>query len=167
VTATPITIADYDPKWAELFEVERAAIVGELGATALRVEHIGSTSVPQLAAKPIIDILLVLPVIPADPAVIATLGRLGYSHHGEYGIAQRAYFKKGEPRSHHIHAFAPGDANIKRHLLFRDFLRLHPVDAERYLALKRGLAASGLAGNSYADAKSTFVNEIVKRARSL
>jgi GrpB-like predicted nucleotidyltransferase (UPF0157 family) len=161
----PITIVDHDPDWVRRFEVERAAIVAELGASALRVEHIGSTAVPELAAKPIVDMLLVLPVIPADPSVVAALQQLGYAHHGEHGISQRAYFTKGEPRTHHIHAFAPGDANIERHLLFRDYLRRHPDDAERYVAVKRGLAESGLSGNAYADAKSAFVAEIVARAR--
>jgi len=157
------TLADYDAAWPERFAAERAAIVAELGPSALRIEHIGSTAVPRLAAKPIIDILLVLSAVPADPGIVTGLRRLGYRDHGEHGISGRAYFTKGEPRTHHLHAFAVGDPHIERYLRFRDGLRADPVAAERYAALKRGLAASGLTGNAYAEAKSWFVDAVVTR----
>jgi GrpB-like predicted nucleotidyltransferase (UPF0157 family) len=134
-----IEIFPYDENWPAQFEKEATVVRQALGANFVAVHHIGSTSVPGLAAKPIIDMLGVVHDITQIDAV--ALDRLGYENRGELGIAFRRFFQKGVPRrTHHLHIWEEGNPDIDRHLLFRDYLRSRPDDVKRYENLKRELA---------------------------
>lgn len=138
-----VVISDYDPAWPEEFRREAAAIARILGDNLTAIHHIGSTAVPGLAAKPIIDIMPVVRSLGAVDGSRAALESLGYEYLGEFGIPGRRYMRKGgDERTHQVHVFAQGDTvNITRHLAFRDFLRAHPDVCAEYAALKRELAA--------------------------
>lgn len=138
-----VVISDYDPAWPEEFRREAAAVARILGDNLTAIHHIGSTAVPGLAAKPIIDIMPVVRSLGAVDGSRAALESLGYEYLGEFGIPGRRYMRKGgDERTHQVHVFAQGDTvNITRHLAFRDFLRAHPDVCAEYAALKRELAA--------------------------
>ncbi|MBY0280770.1 MAG: GNAT family N-acetyltransferase [Alphaproteobacteria bacterium] len=124
-----------------MFEEEASKIQGALGANCIAVHHIGSTSVPGLAAKPIIDILPIVKDIMCVDAVNEKMAALGYEIKGEYGITFRRFFYKGEPiRTHHVHVFEEGSPEIERHLKFRDWMCTHPEDLNTYANLKQELA---------------------------
>ncbi len=163
----PIIIEAYNPEWSTAFEQEREKIAYALRDLRVQLEHIGSTSVPGLAAKPIIDILIV--VENADDAVraISPLVILQYDCRGEAGIAGRIFFGKGEPRTHHLHLYtSPHNPERERHLLFRDYLRAHRDAVQQYAVLKYGLAEKFRDDrDAYTEAKSDFIRGIVDRAR--
>lgn len=161
-----IEIAEYDPRWPALYEEERARVAAALGALIASIEHIGSTSVPGLSAKSIIDLLVTMPRLgPVDPYVEA-LGSLGYTYFPVLGNAERYTFGKGDPHTHHLHIVQHGSEEHLRPLAFRDYLRTHPDDARRYATLKRELAARFPGDRSaYLQGKTAFVREIDARAR--
>ena len=131
-----IAVVPYDEKWPQLFEAESLLIKTVLGGVAENVHHIGSTSVPGLSAKPVIDILLEVSDISALDNSAMT--RVGYIARGENGITGRQYFiKGGDRRSHQVHAFAVGDIQVLRHLAFRDYLIKNKDIAEEYADIKR------------------------------
>jgi GrpB-like predicted nucleotidyltransferase (UPF0157 family) len=155
-----------DPAWPERFATERAALLQALGDAALDALHVGSTAIPGILAKPVIDLILLLREVPATPAVQQAMAEMGYLHRGEFGIPGRAYFTKPAtpPRTHNVHAYAPGHAEVERHLRFRDHLRRHPDQALRYQELKLRLVALHPDDvEAYAMAKTAFVAEIVAR----
>ncbi len=128
----------------------------------------GSTSVPGLIAKPVIDICIGLqePPPPGE-AIIVALADLGYEHRGEHGIPGRHFFRKGAPRSHHLHVVLHGNDFWVRHLLFRDYLRAHPDEAEAYADLKRLLAIRHAGDREmYTDSKGPFIAGVLERARA-
>ncbi len=136
-----IDVVDYDPRWPELFESEAEGIKQALGSNCIEIHHIGSTSIPGLRAKPIIDILPVVRNIQEVDKAIRAMEALGYEAKGEYGMAFRRYFQKGgNVRTHHVHVYQEGDPEISRYLKFRDWMRSHPSDAESYAKLKVELA---------------------------
>jgi GrpB-like predicted nucleotidyltransferase (UPF0157 family) len=160
-----ITIAEYDARWPGRSERERERIVGALADVAVRVEHIGSTAVPGLAAKPIIDILVTV-ADPDDDSVFApALARAGY----ELRVRERGHrmFRPPE-RDVHVHVSADDDPEVERYLAFRDRLRASPRDRAAYERLKRKLALRGGWDdmNHYALAKSTLIEAIIARADS-
>ena len=139
-----VIVTSYDPAWAAAFEAIRAELAAALGALALRIEHVGSTSVPGLAAKPIIDIDVVIADGAALPAVIDALAAIGYIHEGDLGIPDREAFRydtKPHLQMHHLYVCPADSAELQRHLRFRDFLRSHPEAAQRYGDVKRQAAA--------------------------
>lgn len=147
-------VVPYDPRWASGFAVEAAAVRNAVGPTQTGLEHIGSTAVPGLPAKPIIDMLGIAASLDAIDA--SSLAKLGFTALGEYGIEGRRYFRKEAPngaRTHHLHIFAAGHPDIERHLAFRDYLRAHPPVAADYAALKADLAGR----DDYQQAKAAFV----------
>jgi GrpB-like predicted nucleotidyltransferase (UPF0157 family) len=156
-------IQDYDSSWPIAFSKLATRVKSALGSLAVTIEHIGSTSVPDLAAKPIIDLDVVL-ASPTDlPEAIRLLGRIGYIHEGDLGIAGREAFcsPAGEP-SHHLYVLSAGATELRRHLAFRDALRADNDLRDRYAALKRSLAhAHKDDRDSYTEAKSAFINSIV------
>jgi GrpB-like predicted nucleotidyltransferase (UPF0157 family) len=158
-----VFIQDYDPSWPVTFSRLAAGVKGILGGLIVAVEHIGSTSVPGLAAKPIIDLDVVLSS-PADlPEAIRLLDRIGYVHEGDLGVAGREAFRPppGEPR-HHLYVLIEGATELRRHLAFRDALRADEGLRHRYAALKRSLAKAHKDERSaYTEAKSAFINSIV------
>jgi GrpB-like predicted nucleotidyltransferase (UPF0157 family) len=157
----PIVIADYDPAWPEAFERERAAIESALGdaiPSVVAIEHFGSTAVAGLAAKPVIDIMIGVQDVAAGVPCITPLVDLGYQCMGESGIPGRIFFRKGQPRSHHVHVLPFGGQSWNRHLAFRDLLRQRPDLAEKYARTKRELAAShGADRMAYTEAKTPFI----------
>ena len=164
----PVIIVDYDSRWPDLFEELRAPVVAALGDLVVIVEHVGSTAVPGLAAKPIIDMDVVVPSIAEVPEAIARLATLGYVHRGDLGIAGREAFisPAGKPR-HHLYLCARGSDELRRHRSFRDYLLTHADEARAYEALKKD-AALRFANDraAYMEAKTGFVEAALRRASS-
>ena len=160
-----IVISAYDPEWAIQYDREQLAIMQALGPYVAQIEHVGSTSVPGLAAKPIIDIGIDLNTYPLPHEAIEAMEALGYTHRGELGIPGSHYFVKGTPRTHHVHSYSPGNPEWEAHVLFRDYLRAHPEAARQYEQLKRDLAARHTDVNAYAEDKTDFVKATLARAR--
>jgi GrpB-like predicted nucleotidyltransferase (UPF0157 family) len=160
-----IVLVDHDPRWLSAAAEECARIASACGPTLLRVEHIGSTSVPGLIAKPILDLMPVLRAYEDGFACVAPMRALGYWYAGDHGIPGRHLFVKGSPRTHHAHMLVEGSKEATRHAAVRDTLRTHPDLAARYAALKSDLAARfGDNRTGYADAKSTLMRETFDRA---
>ena len=133
-----IEVIDYDPTWAIDFEQEKALLLRVMGETATNVEHIGSTAVVGLSAKPIIDILVEVKSLTALDQRSKKLETLGYQVKGENGISGRRYFQKGGvQRTHHVHAFLSGDANLIRHRAFKEYLIAHPKALDAYARIKK------------------------------
>jgi len=161
----PITIAEYDPAWPALYAREEARIRSILGDRVVEIHHTGSTSVPGLAAKPIIDITLVVPDSSDEPAYVPDMEAAGY----RLNIREPDWFEhrvfKGPDTNVNLHVFSPGCQEIDRVVGFRDWLRTHPEDKELYEATKRDLASRTWAYvQNYADAKTDVVEAIVARA---
>jgi GrpB-like predicted nucleotidyltransferase (UPF0157 family) len=163
-----IEIVEYDEAWPHVFEIERERIRGALGAIAVRIEHNGSTAVPGLAAKPIIDVQVsVAPLHPLDRYASA-LERLGYVHVPHVDDAFAPFFHRpaGWPHTHHVHVVEAGSEEERRTLAFRDYLRANTAAAREYEGLKRALArqfvgADASAREAYATAKSGFIEKAI------
>lgn len=162
-----ITISKYDPSWGEKFRLESPKLAKIFGDQAVGIFHIGSTSVPGLAAKPIIDILVRVKDIQRVDDFNAAMIELGYEPKGEYGMPGRRYFKKGDEEHHtfHVHAFQVGNPEIARHLNFCAYLRAHPQDAKRYAELKTELARQFPHDiEQYTNGKDAFIQDIDSKA---
>ena len=167
-----ITIVPYDSEWPARFAAEAVVIRQTLGDAALRIEHVGSTSVPGLAAKPVIDIQVSVPSLEPLSHHLVPLGRAGYTHVplGAFDLVYPFFQKPDEwPSTHHIHLCVVGSEEERNHLAFRDYLRTHPVVAGEYVELKRELAAvhHGMTLESrerYSLAKPAFVTSVLERA---
>jgi GrpB-like predicted nucleotidyltransferase (UPF0157 family) len=162
----PITIADYDPAWTERFEILRSRIGAVLGPLVAEIGHVGSTAIPGLAAKPIIDIDVLLCSEGDLQFAIERLATIGYDHQGNLGIPGREAFRA--PTSefpHHLYVCSSGSREYDRHITFRDHLRSHPEDARAYEHLKRSLAERfGSDRDAYTLAKTDFIEAILRRA---
>jgi GrpB-like predicted nucleotidyltransferase (UPF0157 family) len=161
----PITLAGYNPQWPALFTREATRIRAVLGDAAVRVEHVGSTSVPGLAAKPIIDILLAVPDSADEQAYAPALEAAGYV----LRIREPDWFEHrlftGPDTTINLHVFTIGAAEIDRMLLFRDWLRANEADRAAYLQVKRDLARRTWRHvQNYADSKTAIVQQIMARA---
>jgi len=160
-----VALADYSPAWPRLFEAERGRLEAALGGAAMAIEHIGSTAVPGLPAKPIIDIAAAVASLETVGALVAPLERLGYRYLGEYGLPGRHFFEKGAPVTHHVHVVEVAGEHWKVWKLFRDYLRGHPQEAGQYAGFKRELARKYAADrDAYTRSKSEFVGSILKKA---
>jgi GrpB-like predicted nucleotidyltransferase (UPF0157 family) len=160
-----ITLADYDPAWPRLYSREASRIRTALGRSAMLVEHAGSTSVPGLAAKPIIDIVLAVPDSADEAAYVPALEAAGYGLWSREPDWFEHRMFKGPDTDIHLHVFTAGATEIDRMLLFRDWLRVNETDRAAYLAAKRDLAKrSWRHVQHYADAKTAIVEEILARA---
>ena len=161
----PICILDHDPGWPALFRALAERVRTALGGAVIAVEHVGSTAVPGLAAKPVVDLDVV--VLPRNVQLaIARLASLGYAHEGNRGVAGREAFRwpAGEAR-HHLYLCAPDSPALRDHLLFRDYLRAHPETARAYAELKRELVLRNADDRmAYQAAKSGFVKAVTRRA---
>jgi GrpB-like predicted nucleotidyltransferase (UPF0157 family) len=161
----PITLADYDPGWPLLFAREVAPIRAALGDRAVQVEHVGSTSVPGLAAKPIIDILLAVPDSADEQSYVPALEAAGYVLRAREPDWFEHRLFKGPDTDINLHVFTVGVAEIDRMLLFRDWLRNNDADRDAYLQVKRDLARRTWRHvQHYADAKTAIVEQIIARA---
>jgi GrpB-like predicted nucleotidyltransferase (UPF0157 family)/ribosomal protein S18 acetylase RimI-like enzyme len=158
-----VRIVEPDASWPLRFAKERDRIVAALGAEAIEgIEHVGSTSVPGLAAKPVVDILLAVRGGTVSPTQIVSIERLGYRYKGEAGVPGRQYFSAGL-RGYHIHAAPHGSAFWRSHVLFRDRLRADPGLAAGYESLKRRLAREmGDDRLAYTDAKAPFIRSVLE-----
>lgn len=163
-----VEIVAYDPAWARYFEAEEAAIRTALGTVARRIEHIGSTSVPGLAAKPIVDILLVVDDSRDENQYVAALEAAGFTfHRREPDFHEHRLLHRRRPNTN-LHVFSLGNQEIERYLLFRDRLRSEPAERDLYEQTKRRLANQlWLTTNDYAVAKSAVVEAIIGRARAV
>lgn len=136
-----IEVVDYNPDWAINFTAEKQCLTLAIGDNAIAIEHIGSTSIEGLSAKPIIDILIEVTCLKSLDEHNKKLKAIGYKAKGENGIAGRRYFEKGgKNRSHHVHAFATGDNNLTRHLAFKHYLIAHPELLTAYAEIKKRAA---------------------------
>lgn len=159
-------VVDYDPKWPELFAAFRARIEGALEGRAAAIEHVGSTAVPGLAAKPVVDIDVLLSSAARPHEAIERLALLGYGHKGNLGIAGReAFTQPADQPAHHLYVCAAGSIEFIRHVAFRDYLRTHPESARIYGELKRRLATEYRHDRAtYGAGKDEFVREVLRRA---
>jgi GrpB-like predicted nucleotidyltransferase (UPF0157 family) len=161
-----IRIVDYDPQWPELFAREAGRIRAALGDGALRIEHTGSTSVPGLAAKPIIDILLVVADSADEDTYVPALEAAGYVLRIRESNWYEHRMFKGPDTEIHVHVLSSGCPEIDRMLLFRDWLRSNPADRDLYARTKLALSRKEWTYlQNYADAKTTVIEEILARAR--
>ena len=167
-----INIAPYDPAWPSRFAAEAERIRHAFGDLALRIEHVGSTSVPGLAAKPIVDIQVSVRSLEPRDFYHTRLADLGYTHFplGAFDLVY-PFFKRpaGWPSTHHAHLCVAGSRQEREHLAFRDYLRRNPAVAAEYVALKRKLASAhdGLTMESqerYSLSKTEFVSKVLGRA---
>lgn len=164
----PVVIFPYDPAWPQVFAAIEARLVEALGGCALAIEHVGSTAVPGLAAKPIIDIDVVIAAETDLPLAAGRLASIGYAHKGEQGVAGRHAFSRPQDLpSHHLYVCAADNLELARHLAFRDHLRASPGDAGAYARLKYELAERfGADRDGYSQAKSAFVEQMLRKAAS-
>ncbi len=163
-----VIVVQYDPIWPSIFEELRAPLVAALGDLAVTVEHIGSTAVPGLAAKPVIDLDLVVPSAADIPAAITRLAALGYIHRGDLGISGReAFISPSQKPRHHLYACPLDSDELRRHRSFRDYLLTHPEDARDYGTLKKAAALRFRDDRAaYVAAKTRFVEGVLLRAAS-
>ena len=165
--AGPIEINEYDPTWPRWYEREAARIRAALGNRVIRIEHVGSTSVPDLPAKPIIDIVLEVPDSADETAYVPELEAAGYV----LRIREPEWYEhrvfKGPDTAVNLHVFPAGCTEVEQMLLFRDRLRTNTADRKLYASAKRELAARNWKYmQQYADAKTAVVHEIMARARA-
>jgi GrpB-like predicted nucleotidyltransferase (UPF0157 family) len=167
-----LVISAYDPAWPLRFGQERERILAAVGAYIEDVQHIGSTSVPGLGAKPIIDLQVSVRDLAAVALCVAPLTDIGYEYLGEYGVPGRHYFHKPAQRlfaerTHHLQIVEQGGEQWRNCLIFRDYLRTHPEVAQSYERLKRDLANQfGTDREGYTAAKTAFVQAVLDAARS-
>lgn len=159
VSKRVIEVVEYDSAWKLKFEIEKSLLKGILGNAAIKIEHIGSTSIEGLAAKPIIDIQIEVTNLSELESKNSQFESCGYIVKGENGIEGRRYFQKGgHQRSHQVHCFVSGDENLIRHRAFRDYLIAFPNIASKYAQIK--LRAVSQCNNNiiqYMNLKNDFI----------
>ncbi|MGD1716722.1 GrpB family protein [Dapis sp. BLCC M172] len=163
-----VEVVKHNPKWREKFQIEAEKINHILGENIITIHHIGSTAIPDIYAKPIIDILVeVKELIKVDERNYL-MQSLGYQVMGEFGIIGRRYFWKNNQegiRTHHVHIFEVNSKQVERHLTFRDYMISHPEDAQKYSELKFSLAQKYPTDiDSYMNCKDSFIKEIDLKA---
>jgi GrpB-like predicted nucleotidyltransferase (UPF0157 family) len=161
----PITIVDYDPSWPGLFDREDQRIRAALGDRVIQLEHTGSTSVPGLAAKPVIDMTLIVPDSSDEASYVPDLEAVGYRLWIREPLWHQHRVFKGPDTNVNLHTFSPGSPELERMVGFRDWLRTHDDDRDLYERTKRELASREWKFvQNYADAKTAVVEEIIARA---
>ncbi len=161
-----ISVVDYDPSWPEVFEQLRANVLNTLGSTAIAVEHVGSTSVPGLAAKPVVDMSIVVADDAGVAKAIELLATLGYKHLGNLGIDGREAFANpsGLP-PHHLYVCPRGSVGLRNHLAFRDCMQADPAAVQEYGRLKKRLAVQFPEDiDAYVDGKTGFIVGMLAKA---
>ena len=162
-----IVVVPYNPGWPDKFQREAKKLAAIFGPELIAIHHVGSTAIPGIMAKPIIDIMPIVQHIERVDALNPALIKLGYEPRGENGISGRRYFAKGGDlnRTHHIHAYQADNPEVTRHLDFRDYLIAHPRLAQQYAQLKVELAKQfphDIFG--YMAGKDAFIQEMILRA---
>ncbi len=163
ISSTTVCVVPYDPCWPALFDAEKRRILSLLSSLEVTVEHVGSTAVPGLDGKPVIDILLGVRMADLTDAHLDALRELGYG----YARARRGglCLSRGRPRSHFIHVVEMGGWEWQEKILFRDYLRSNPAVASRYALLKTGLVRGGSDRAAYALGNQGLIEEILAAAR--
>ncbi len=164
-----VRLSPYQTAWVKLFKEEKKRLEAVISEGVLDIQHIGSTAVPNLKAKPILDIGVAVKNFEEAFALVSPIESLGYTYRGENGIPRRHYFVKGpaDNRTHHIHMFEEVNEEWTTHLLFRDYLRTHPETVTAYQTLKEDLAKRYPRDReAYTDGKHEFIQEVLKEARA-
>jgi GrpB-like predicted nucleotidyltransferase (UPF0157 family) len=160
-----VSLARTHDAWAVAFAQEKAGILAAVGQRVVDVEHVGSTAIPNVPAKPIIDVIVGVPDFEEARVCVAAIEALGYTYRGENGIPRRHYFVKGDPRTHHLHIVEARSETWRSALRFRDLLRESPEIAGEYAREKERLAKLHPRDRaSYQREKGTLVEEILTRA---
>lgn len=160
-----VRLTDYSEDWSRMFKAEAEYLKKIFGDLIIRCEHFGSTSVKGMKAKPVIDMMCIVKIIEKVDLFHNQMKSLGYDVAGEWGIAGRRLFRKGgENRTHHIHFYQWDNPEIERHLIFRDYLRAHPEEVDKYSYFKEKLAQRYNTTNEYSPAKKQFVREMEQSA---
>ena len=161
-----VVVLPYDEQWKQDFLMIKKELASVLGQLAMRIEHVGSTSVEGLSAKPILDIDVVIKDYTVLEEVITALGAIGYRHEGDLGIAGREAFKydgKDHLRKHHLYVCSEDSPELKRHIAFRDYLRTHPAAVREYSKIKvEGARKYPYDIDKYIEHKSPFIERIYK-----
>jgi len=162
----PVHLEPYDESWNELYRSERERLLRAVGGLTKAIEHFGSTSVPGMTAKPIIDILAgVEDTSVAADEIVRRLKGIGYEHLGEAGIPGRQYFRQRGLHDYNVHIVQYGGELWNNNLLLRDYLREHPEEAQRYSDMKKHILERGAQTLlSYSDQKHAFVSRLLERA---
>jgi GrpB-like predicted nucleotidyltransferase (UPF0157 family) len=165
----PIVVLPYDPAWLPQYEEARQAILKAIGSFVVRIEHIGSTAVPGLAAKPVIDIMVGVHSLEDAPSFLPPLYPLGYTYIPEHEdlFPERRYLHRivDGAHTHHLHIVEPQSEFFRVQLLFRDYMRAHPEEAQRYADLKQHLAQQyRFDREAYTDGKSQYIKQILVQA---
>jgi len=162
-----IEVVPYDPRWPGMYRAEAARIAAIFGSEIIAIHHIGSTSVPGLNAKPIIDLMPLVRHIERVSNFDSAMIQLGYEPLGENSIPGRRYFVRGGDinRTHHVHTYQPDNPEVARHLDFRDYLIAHPQEARRYARIKEKLARQFPHDiDGYMAGKDAFIKEMIQKA---
>lgn len=167
-----VKLLPHNPEWAALFKKEKARIEAAVGPHIIDIQHVGSTAVPDIPAKPIIDIGVAVRNFEKAAVCIDPIVQLGYDYRGENGIARRHYFRKviqncpGSPRTHHLHMNEIDGPDWQNQILFRDYLRQHPETAAEYARLKTNLARRYPTDrDAYLEGKASFIETVLQLAK--
>ncbi|MDM8519471.1 GrpB family protein [Anaerolineales bacterium HSG6] len=167
--AYEVKVVPYDPNWVQLFDQEAKRLSTILGDEIIAIHHIGSTAIPGIYAKPILDFLIEVRNIGIINQFNEPLAQCGYEAKGEFGLPGRRFFSKGagSERTHHVHIFQANNPEYERHLAFRDYLLSHPDVACQYSRLKQELAERFPRDSvGYTSAKDDFIRAIEQKART-
>lgn len=162
-----IVVVPSNPAWVAMFEAEAARLRGVFGDLLVDIHHIGSTAIPGIYAKPVIDMMPLVRDIAAVDALNPAMIALGFEPRGEYGLPGRRYFVKGgdEARTHNVHTFAADNEEAMRHVIFRDYMRAHPDQAAAYSLIKQeGARLHPDNVEHYNDHKDAFVKQAERQA---
>ncbi len=160
-----IRLSEYQMIWRAMYEHEVQLLQKLFAEDIIKFEHFGSTAVPGMLAKPVIDIICIVEDIKKIDCYNDRLRFLGYEAAGEWGIAGRRLFRKGgDERTHHLHVYQDGNPHIDRHVIFRDYLIAHREEAEKYSNFKKTLEKKYDSTTEYSAAKKAFVSEMERRA---
>jgi len=160
-----VQVVDYDPDWCRTFQTLKEHVWPSVCDVSIGIEHVGSTSVPGMAAKPVIDMDIVVAARSTVPLLILRLAELGYEHRGNLGIQDRESFSApdGKP-AHHLYVCVQNSLALQNHIAFRDYLRKHPSDVLAYSALKKQLAEQFPNDrDQYVKGKAWFVVSLLKK----
>lgn len=161
-----VEVVPYKVEWVMMFEEESRKIKEVLGEEVVDVYHIGSTSIPNIHAKPVIDLMVEVVSIDKIDEYNHGMEQLGYEAYGENGIPKRRFFSKGgNNRTHHVHIFEKGNPEMARHIAFRDYMIAHPEEAQIYSQLKQSLAKQyPYSIEQYIEGKDSYIKSIDEKA---